>query len=245
MIICTNAYGETNMLQIRRAAERGQTQISWLDSKHSFSFADYYDPQHMGYATLRVINDDLIRPGAGFQPHSHRDMEIITYVLSGSLQHRDSMGNGSIILPGDVQRMSAGSGVTHSEVNPSSTEDLHLLQIWITPKKRGIEPSYEQKNFARAEKEGKLKLVASPTGRDGSVSLNQDVDIYAGIFTNSQHSATLKLDAQHKVWVQVAYGAIEVNGVQCNVGDGIAFDQVDSIEFKNGKDAEVIIFDFA
>lgn len=233
------------MLNIRYANERGPSNLGWLKSMHTFSFAGYYDPRHMGFESLRVINDDKVIPGAGFGTHPHNNMEIISYVLDGALEHKDSMGNGSVIKSGDVQRMSAGTGVTHSEYNHSKSEGVHFLQIWFLPKKRNVKPSYEQKMFEREDKLGKLKLVVSPTGRDGSVSINQDVDMYAGILENKKQSFTHKVKKNRKAWVHIAQGTLEVNGEKVSVGDGIAVNGGETLEFDNAKKAEVIIFDMA
>src|SRR5688572_13877988 len=230
------------MTELRRSAERGHANHGWLDSYHSFSFADYYDPQHMGYGPLRVINEDRVAPGTGFGTHGHRDMEIISYVLEGALGHKDSMGNGSAIVPGDVQRMSAGTGVRHSEFNHSQDGVTHFLQIWIEPKFTGIRPSYEQKHFAAGEKRGRLRLIASPDGRDGSVSMNQDAFLYAGLFDGAER-AELPLAAGRRGYVHVARGVIEVNGRRLGAGDALKVEAVDAIELKDGKDAEVLVFD--
>jgi redox-sensitive bicupin YhaK (pirin superfamily) len=230
------------MLAVRKSEERGHANHGWLDSYHTFSFADYYDPAHMGYGPLRVINEDRVQAGSGFGTHGHRDMEIISYVLDGALGHKDSMGNGSSIVPGDVQRMSAGTGVQHSEYNHSKTGVTHFLQIWIQPKVTGIPPSYEQKHFPPAEKRGRLRLIASPDGREGSVSMNQDALLYAGLFDGAER-AELTLAAGRKGYVHVARGRIEVNGQRLDVGDALKLDGVKSIELKNGREAEVLVFD--
>ena len=230
------------MLTIRKAGERGHANHGWLDSWHTFSFADYQDPEHMGYGPLRVINEDRIQAGKGFGTHGHRDMEIISYVLDGALAHQDSMSNGSSIVPGDVQRMSAGTGVRHSEFNHSKTGVTHFLQIWIEPKITGVRPSYEQKHFAAAEKRGRLRLVASPDGRNGSVSLNQDALLYAGLFDRDER-ADLPLAAGRRGYVHVARGAIVVNGRRLAAGDALKLDGVAAIELKDGREAEVLVFD--
>jgi redox-sensitive bicupin YhaK (pirin superfamily) len=230
------------MLTIRKAQERGHANHGWLDSYHSFSFADYYDPEHMGYGPLRVINEDRVQAGSGFGTHGHRDMEIISYVLDGALGHKDSMGNGSSIVPGDVQRMSAGTGVRHSEYNHSQDGTTHFLQIWIEPKFTGIKPSYEQKHFAANEKRGRLRLIASPDGRDGSVSMNQEAFLYAGLFDGAEH-AELPLVAGRRGYVHVARGAIEVNGQRLNAGDALKLDGGTTIGLKDGQGAEVLVFD--
>jgi redox-sensitive bicupin YhaK (pirin superfamily) len=232
------------MLKIRKASERGHADHGWLNSHHTFSFADYYDPAHMGFGQLRVINDDRVAPGRGFGTHPHRDMEIISYVLDGALAHKDSMGNGSEMRPGDVQRMSAGTGVTHSEFNPSADEPVHFLQIWILPDARGHEPGYEQKHFAAAEKRGRLRLVASREGRDGSVSLNQDVDLYAGLLSGEE-ALTFEATANRDVWVHIARGELMLNGQALAAGDGAALNGPGALSFTAGKDAEVLLFDMA
>jgi hypothetical protein len=230
------------MLTVRKAEERGHADHGWLDSYHSFSFADYYDPEHMGYGPLRVINEDRVQAGSGFGTHGHRDMEIISYVLEGALGHKDSMGNGSSIVPGDVQRMSAGTGVQHSEYNHSKTGVTHFLQIWIEPKITGIRPSYEQKHFPAAEKRGRLRLVASPDGREGSVSMNQDALLYAGLFDGTER-AELPLAARRRGYVHVARGEIDANGQRLGTGDALKLDGVKAIELRSGRDAEVLVFD--
>jgi quercetin 2,3-dioxygenase len=230
------------LLTVRKAEERGHANHGWLDSYHSFSFADYYDPEHMGYGPLRVINEDRVQAGSGFGTHGHRDMEIISYVLEGALGHKDSMGNGSSIVPGDVQRMSAGTGVQHSEYNHSKDGVTHFLQIWIQPKITGIRPSYEQKHFPAAEKRGRLRLVASPDGRDGSVSVNQDALLYAGLFDGAER-ADLPLAAGRRGYVHVARGSVEANGRGLGAGDALKLDGVKAIELRNGRDAEVLVFD--
>jgi len=228
------------MTELRRSAERGHADHGWLDSYHSFSFADYHDPRHMGFGPLRVINEDRVQPGSGFGTHGHRDMEIITYVLEGALGHQDSMGNGSTIVPGDVQRMSAGSGVRHSEYNHEKQGVTHFLQIWIEPSVTGIPPSYEQKHFTPADKRGRLRLIASPDGRDGSVTLHQDALVYAGLFDGAE-SATYKL-GNEKGYVHVARGRITANGQVLEAGDALKT-KGGSIELKDGKQAEVLVFD--
>jgi len=212
------------MLQVRKARDRGYADHGWLKSFHSFSFADYYDPKHMGWGNLRVINEDRIAPGMGFGAHSHRDMEIISYVLEGNLAHKDSIGNVKGIPPGDVQRMSAGTGVTHSEFNHAPNETTHFLQIWIEPNTRGIPPSYEQKTFPEGEKRGRLRLVASPDGAEGSVLVHADARIYAGLF-NGEESATLELDAKRRAYVHLVRGELEVNGSKLAGGDAALLDR--------------------
>ena len=232
------------MITIRRGDERGHAQHGWLDSYHSFSFADYYDPQHMGFRALRVINEDWIAPGQGFGKHPHRDMEIISYVVEGALEHQDSMGNGSVMRPGDVQRMSAGTGVAHSEFNGSKHEPVHLLQIWLVPAERGIEPSYEQKHFADPEKQGKLRLVASPRGDDGSVTIHTDARLYAGLFESGDR-AQYELAPGRHAWIQVVRGRVTVNGQELGAGDGAALSDADRIELEALAAAEVLLFDLA
>ena len=230
------------MQTIRKSSERGHANHGWLDSYHTFSFADYYDAEHMGFGPLRVINEDRVQPGSGFGTHGHRDMEIISYVLEGALGHKDSMGNGSSIVPGDVQRMSAGTGVQHSEFNHSKTGLTHFLQIWIQPKFTGIRPSYEQKHFADAEKRGRLRLIASPDGRDGSVSMNQDAMLYAGLFDGAER-AELPLAAGRLGYVHVARGKINVNGQSLGAGDALKLQGIKAIELAAGQGAEVLVFD--
>jgi redox-sensitive bicupin YhaK (pirin superfamily) len=232
------------MLTIRKAGDRGHADHGWLNSHHTFSFADYHDPRHMGYGNLRVINDDTVAPGKGFGTHPHRDMEIISYVLDGAMEHKDSMGNGSVIRPGDVQRMSAGTGVTHSEFNHSATETVHFLQIWIIPNARGHAPGYEQKFFASEAKRGRLRLVASHKGRDGSVSLNQDADVYAGLF-NGDESAAFIAQPQRAHWIHVARGTLSINRQILEAGDGAAVNGPGELRFENGQNAEVLLFDMA
>ena len=228
------------MTELRRSAERGHANHGWLDSYHSFSFADYYDPRHMGFGPLRVINEDRVQPGRGFGTHGHRDMEILSYVLEGALGHQDSMGNGSTIVPGDVQRMSAGSGVRHSEFNHEKAGVTHFLQIWIEPSVTGIPPSYEQKHFRPAEKRGRLRLVASPDGRDGSVKIHQNAFVHAGLFNGSERADyRLQLD---KGYVHVARGRISVNGHKLEAGDALKTGS-GAIELTDGEDAEVLLFD--
>jgi redox-sensitive bicupin YhaK (pirin superfamily) len=229
------------VIELRRAAERGHANHGWLDSYHSFSFADYYDPHHMGYGPLRVINEDRVSPGSGFGTHGHRDMEIISYVLEGALGHEDSMGNGSTIVPGDVQRMSAGTGVRHSEYNHEKSGVTHFLQIWIEPKFTGIKPSYEQKHFDAADKRGRLRLIASPDGAEGSVTLHQDARVYAGLFDGAE-SARLELGAGRNAYVHMARGIASVNAQTLAAGDALKTD-ARSIEVREGGGAEVLVFD--
>jgi len=229
------------MTELRPANERGHANHGWLDSYHSFSFADYHDPRHMGFGPLRVINEDRVQPGTGFGTHGHRDMEIITYVLEGALAHEDSMGNGSTIVPGDVQRMSAGTGVRHSEYNHSKSGTTHFLQIWIEPKRTGIAPSYEQKHFEPQAKRGRLRVIASPDGRDGSVSMNQDALTYAGLF-DGEETARLELAPGRKGYVHVARGKLSVNGQALGAGDALKTDG-GTLALENGRGAEVLVFD--
>ncbi len=234
------------MLTIRPANERGHFDHGWLQTSHTFSFADYFDPKHHQFRALRVINEDFVQPGYGFGTHPHRDMEIVTYVLEGGLAHKDSMGNGSTIRPGDVQRMSAGSGVLHSEYNHSQDELVHLLQIWILPDKKGLEPSYEQKTFTDADKRNRLRLVASRDGRDGSVTIHQDASIYGSILENGT-SVRHELAPGRHAWVQVARGSVVVNGKALRQGDGAALSDERAIEFTgaSSQPAEILLFDLA
>jgi redox-sensitive bicupin YhaK (pirin superfamily) len=233
---------EMTMLEIRRSQERGFADHGWLKSFHTFSFADYHDPRHMGFGALRVINEDRVRPGAGFGTHGHRDMEIISYVLEGALEHKDSMGNGSVIRPGDVQRMSAGTGVLHSEYNPSDKEPVHFLQIWIEPGERGIPPGYEEKHFAAAAKRGKLTLVASPDGRAGSVRIHQDASLHAALVDGAEE-VRHALAAGRKAWVHVARGEATVNGQALSAGDALQASGEREIVIGQGRDAEILLFD--
>jgi redox-sensitive bicupin YhaK (pirin superfamily) len=226
--------------ELRRAAERGHANHGWLDSFHSFSFAGYHDPRYMGFGPLRVINEDRVRAGSGFPTHGHRDMEIITYVLEGALAHEDSMGNGSAIVPGDVQRMSAGTGVRHSEYNHDKSGVTHFLQIWIEPKFTGLAPSYEQKHFPAVEKRGRLRLVASPDGAEGSVRVHQDARIYAGLFDGAER-ATHALAAGRRAYLHVARGDVQVNGQALGAGDALKTDA--GLEISGGRAAEVLLFD--
>lgn len=232
------------MLTLRPATARGLADHGWLVSRHSFSFADYYDPAHMGFRALRVINEDRVSPARGFGTHGHRDMEILSYVLEGKLGHEDSLGTGSVIQPGDVQRMSAGTGVRHSEMNPSPDAPVHFLQIWLLPSKNGIAPSYEQKAFTDAEKRGRLRLVASPDGNDGSVLIHTDARLYAGLFDGGE-SAELELAPGRHAWVQVARGEIELNGQQLREGDGAALSDETRVSLREGRNSEVLVFDLA
>ena len=227
------------MIRIRKGKDRGHFDHGWLDTYHTFSFADYYDPEYMGFRALRVINEDRVHPGRGFGTHSHRDMEIVTYVLEGELQHRDNMGTGSIIRPGEVQRMSAGTGVLHSEVNPSRDRSVHLLQIWLLPDRRGLKPEYEQKAFPAEERAGRLRLVASPDGSDGSLTIHQDAKILAGTIRDS---VQYDLQPGRYAWLQVARGSLDLNGQTLNAGDGAAIENEPALTLR-GKDAEVLLFD--
>ncbi len=231
------------MITLRPADERGSANFGWLDSRHSFSFGSYYEPNYMGFGNLRVINEDKVIPGQGFATHSHRDMEIISYVIQGELEHKDSIGNGSIIRPGDVQRMSAGTGIAHSEYNPSSDNPVHFLQIWIIPEQTGLKPSYEQKAFSEADKQGKLRLVGSQDGRDGSVTIHQDVDVYSTIL-NVDETVTHNLATNRSAWLQVVRGEVAVNDRSLNAGDGAAIVLEDKITLKGLADnTEVLLFD--
>jgi quercetin 2,3-dioxygenase len=230
------------MQEIRRSKERGYADHGWLKSYHSFSFADYFDPKHVEFGPLRVINEDRVAAGQGFGTHSHRDMEIISYVLAGELAHRDSIGNGSTIRPGDVQRMSAGRGVRHSEFNPSPASLVHFLQIWIQPNVQGIEPSYEEKRFATDEKRGRLRLIASPDQKDGSVLIHQDARVYAGLLDGTE-SASLKVAPGRLIYVHVARGAVQANDVALEAGDALKLSDTEQLQLKDGRDAEVLVFD--
>ncbi|MGZ4733441.1 MAG: pirin family protein [Terriglobales bacterium] len=232
------------MIDIRRSEERGGGDFGWLKTQHSFSFDTYHDPRFMGFRSLRVINEDWVQAGHGFPMHPHRDMEIITYVLDGALEHKDSMGNGSTIRPGDGQRMSAGTGVRHSEANSSKTDAAHLLQIWILPERRGHEPGYEQKAFPEAEKRGKLRLIASPDGTDGSVTIQQDAKLYVSLLQPGQE-VEHELGKGRYAWLQVAKGAVELNGQSLNQGDGAAVSDEQRLTVKGTADAEVLLFDLA
>ena len=232
------------MLELRRSEDRGHANHGWLDARHSFSFAGYYDPEHMGFGPLRVLNDDHIGAGAGFGMHGHRDMEIITYVLEGELAHKDNMGNGSVIRPGDVQRMSAGTGVMHSEFNHEKDRVTHLLQIWIEPKTQGIAPGYEEKRFSAEDKRGRLRLIASTDGEEGSVKVHQDVKLYAGLF-NGGERASLPVPQGHKVYLHVARGKVNVNGLALEAGDAVKAVDEKEIQLADGADAEVLLFDLS
>jgi len=233
------------MLAIRKAEARGASKFSWLDSQHTFSFGNYMDSQNMGFSDLRVINEDRVIPGAGFGTHGHRDMEIISYVIEGELAHRDSMGTGSVIRPGDVQRMSAGTGVTHSEMNASNTNPVHFLQIWILPEEKGITPGYEQKHFAPETRQDQWRLVGSRDGREGSITIHQDVNLYAA--TLSQHKRlTYDLSPNRKAWLQVVKGALQLDGQTLNAGDGAAFADLETVSVLSSENnTEILLFDLA
>ncbi len=234
------------MITVRPASERGHADHGWLSTYHTFSFDTYYDTRHMGFRSLRVINEDVVQPGRGFPTHAHRDMEIVTYVLAGALEHKDSMGNGSTIRPGDVQRMSAGTGVRHSEFNHSASEPVHLLQIWILPNAQGLTPGYEQKRFGDEEQNGRLRLIAAPEGRDGAVTLHQDASLYAARIAHGTRVRHEFQPGRHG-WLQVARGAVAVNGVDLRAGDGAAISGERAIEItgQDGDESEVLLFDLA
>jgi len=232
------------MLQIRRAAERGQADHGWLKSQHTFSFASYFDPQFMGWGNLRVINEDRIAAGTGFGTHGHQDKEIVSYVISGNLAHKDNMGNVTGIPPGDVQRMSAGTGVMHSEFNHAANQETHFLQIWLLPHTAGIQPSYEQKHFTADTKRGRLCLVADPAGADGAVTIHSDARIYSGLFDGAE-ATSIALNPQRKAYVQVVRGNVSVGGHALNQGDGLLVADESDLKFEGGKDAEVLLFDLA
>ena len=232
------------MMTIRPAAERGTTQIDWLDSRHSFSFAEYFDQQHMGFRALRVINDDRIAAGGGFPTHPHRDMEILTYVLDGALEHRDSLGTGSVIRPGEVQVMSAGTGIRHSEFNHSESQPVHLLQIWMLPERKGLPPRYDQKAFDAESRRGRLKLVAAGDARDDAVVLFQDIDLYAGNFDRGERAVHALKPGRH-AWVQMARGSATVNGKVLREGDGAAISDDKEIAIEGVDQSEVLVFDLA
>src|SRR5262245_35646161 len=238
------------MMRVRRGGERGATELGWLDSRHTFSFGDYYDPANMGFRSLRVINEDRVAPRGGFPTHPHRDMEILTYVISGGLQHRDSMGNGSIIRPGEIQRMSAGTGIHHSEVNPSKSDPVHFLQIWIVPDRRGLTPGYEQKSFGDEQRRGRLLLVAAPErngGRDGAVAIHQDASLYAS-FLDAGATVSHELAPGRHAWLQVVKGGLAVGGQELEAGDGAAIEAEPSgaqtpITIAARQEAELLLFD--
>jgi redox-sensitive bicupin YhaK (pirin superfamily) len=232
------------MLAIRHSQDRGLANFGWLDSRHTFSFGHYYDPKFMGFGPLRVINEDRVEPARGFDTHGHRDMEIISYVLDGALEHKDSMGNGSVIRPGDVQRMSAGTGVRHSEFNASETEPVHFLQIWILPEKQGLEPGYEQRHFAADDKRGRLRLVGSRDGREGSVTIHRDADLYATLLGDAD-TVSHEFAPGRKGWVQVARGSALLNDEQLGAGDGAAVEGPATIRLAGSPEAEILLFDMA
>ncbi len=233
------------MITIRPSRDRGYAKFDWLDTHHTFSFGSYYDPQHMGFGSLRVLNEDRIAPSQGFGTHGHRDMEIVTYVLSGALAHRDSIGNGAVMRPGDVQRMSAGTGIQHSEFNASDAEPVHLLQIWLLPNQTGLAPSYEQTYFAPEEKQGRLRLIGSPDGREGAVTIHQDVYLYAARLTATE-TVSHDLATERLAWVQVARGAVNLNGYDLTAGDGAAIAAETVLTLSGAsEDAEVLLFDMA
>ena len=230
------------MISIRRSSERGVTRLDWLDSRHTFSFGDYYDPMQMGFRSLRVINDDRVAPSGGFGTHGHRDMEILTYVLAGSLEHRDSLGTGSVLRRGDVQRMSAGTGIRHSEFNPSKTEPVHFLQSWLIPEENRLQPEYEQKHFSDEDKRSRLRLMVSPNGRDGSLAIHQDAEVYAAIVMPGERLSHRLRSGRH-TWLQVAGGAVTLNGHKLKAGDGAAVSDEPLVEFTGTEAAEVLLFD--
>jgi redox-sensitive bicupin YhaK (pirin superfamily) len=232
------------MISIRRSEDRGTTSLGWLDSRHTFSFGDYHDPQHMGFRSLRVINDDKVAPEAGFGTHGHRDMEIITYVLSGTLAHRDSLGTGSELRHGDVQRMSAGAGIRHSEFNGSKEEPVHFLQIWILPEKNGLPPEYQERRFSGEDKRGRLKLVASHDGRGGSLIIHQDVELYSAVLPSQVHVKHQLRPGRH-AWVQLASGTVTLNGQSLASGDGAALSDEPFLDIAGVDDAELLLFDLA
>jgi redox-sensitive bicupin YhaK (pirin superfamily) len=232
------------MIAVRKAADRGHAEHGWLDSWHTFSFGDYYDPQHMGFRSLRVINEDRVAAGKGFPTHPHRDMEILTYVLDGALEHKDSMGNGSVMRSGDVQRMTAGTGVAHSEFNGSRDTPVHFLQIWILPESRNLPPGYEQKNFTRQDRQGKFKVVASREGADGAVLVHQDVKLLAGLFAEGEKSQ-YTLAPGRSAWLHVARGKLRVNGIELSAGDALQVSDEAALEVTGVQDAEALLFDLS
>ena len=233
------------MITVRPSQARGHANFGWLDSKHTFSFGSYYDPNYLGFGNLRVINEDRVKAGQGFGPHGHRDMEIITYVLDGALEHRDSMGHGSVICPGDVQRISAGSGIAHSEFNASKTDSVHFLQIWILPNTKGLEPNYEEKHFTLAQKQRQLRLVASGDGRNDSIKIHQDVDLYAAVLKEGDR-LNYAVNSNRSLWLQVARRSVTINGKTVNSGDGIAITQEPKIALiATSNDTEILLFDLA
>lgn len=232
------------MITVRRAADRGSVNLGWLDSKHTFSFGDYYDPNHMGFGKLRVINDDHVEPGQGFGTHPHRDMEIVSYIIDGALEHKDSMGNGSVMRAGDVQRITAGTGIRHSEFNHSNDEQVHFLQIWIEPQENSLEPGYQQKSFSRDEKLNQLRLVVSRDGRQGSLRIHQDADLYASVLSAGAE-VTHKFESGRRGWLQVVNGSITVNGEALGTGDGAAIENTADLSVQSKADSEFVLFDIA
>jgi redox-sensitive bicupin YhaK (pirin superfamily) len=232
------------MIRVRKAAERGHFNHGWLDTYHTFSFGDYYDPAHLGFRSLRVINDDRVLPGQGFGMHGHRDMEIVTYVLEGALEHRDSLGNGSVLQPGELQHMTAGTGVRHSEFNPSDQETVHLYQIWLLPDRKGLKPSYEQKVFSEKERQGSLRLVVSPAGEQGSLTIHQDARLYLATL-GAGETVTHALNPGRHAWLQVLRGQVALNGHPLAAGDGAAVSQEEKLEIQGQGGAEVLLFDLA
>lgn len=232
------------MIQIRKANERGKVNMGWLDSKHTFSFGHYFDPEHMGFGNLRVINEDRVKPGKGFGTHGHEDMEIISYVIDGGLEHKDSMGNGSVIRPGDVQRMTAGTGVQHSEFNHSGEEPVHFLQIWILPEEKGLTPGYEEKHYPTEDKQNRLRLVGSRDARDGSLRIHQDVDLYASVLSAGTELTHVFAEGRHG-WLQVVRGSLTLGSEALEAGDGAAISATDSLAITATSDAEVLLFDMA
>ncbi len=232
------------MIAVRHAAERGAANFGWLDSKHTFSFGNFYDPEHMGFGNLRVINEDRVQPGRGFDTHSHQDMEIISYVIEGALEHKDSMGNRSVMNSGEVQRMTAGTGITHSEFNHSADELVHFLQIWILPEKQGLEPGYEQKTYSSDNKKNQLRLIASPNGREGSLTVHQQLDVYASVL-DQDVTLTHHFDDGRRGWIQIVRGTVDINGETLNAGDGAAIDGTSDLKIKASEQAELLLFDMA
>ena len=230
------------MITVRKSNDRGSANLGWLDSKHTFSFADYHDPDHMGFGTLRVINDDRVEPGKGFATHPHKDMEIVSYVIDGELEHKDNMGNGSVIHRNDVQRMTAGSGVTHSEFNPSPDRPVHFLQVWIEPDQKSLDPEYEQKQYTREDKLDRLTLIASRDGREGSLQIHQDADVYASVLSAGSETAH-EFAAGRRGWIQLVSGRISANGEHLESGDGAAISETPALRLKTGDGAEFLLFD--
>lgn len=232
------------MLTVRKSAERGRADLGWLDSRHTFSFGDYYDPQHLGFRALRVINDDRVVAGAGFPTHPHRDMEIISYVVEGALEHRDSMGNGGVIRPGDVQRMTAGTGVDHSEYNPSKESETRLLQIWVLPEVRGLKPGYEQRRFPMEERENRLRLIVSRDGREGSITVHQDIALYASVLEQGA-ALDFSVPSDRHAWLQVVSGGLTVNREPLEEGDGLRVSDTEMLKLESAMGAEILLFDLA